>query len=204
MDGRSGGGRRLATFVREEFGEHLSTLLLAGYRQGEGARKRSLIVMLAEANGGRRVRFLEMTGDGRDLPHGDDPLVLAALFNLLTGRGAASRLIFTLTELLTVLGWNESAEAVRTVEGALSRYYRTSYAEVRERKHPLLPKQLGVVAEQHLIDGYFLEDVSPGRGERAGPLHSIVDFNPQFLDQLNRRILFGIDWGLVRSATLSP
>lgn len=204
MVGRSKAGQRLAAFVSEEFGDHLGTLLLAGLGGPAGAGKRSLIVIVAEARGSRRVRFLEVIADGGELPHGDDPLVLAALLNLLTGRGTASRLVFTLNELLAALGRVESAEEVRAIEGALARYYRTSYAEVRERLHPLLPKQLEVAAEQRLVDGYFLEDVSPRRGEGAGPLHSVVDFNPQFLNQLNRRTLFGIDWGLVRSASLSP
>lgn len=204
MAGEEGSGRGLAAFVREEFGEHLSTLLLAGYGEGKGTRKRSMIVMLAAAEGGRRVRFLETTSDSGDLPHGRDPLVLAALLNLLAGRGTASRLVFTLTELLAVLGWAESAEEVRAVEGALARYYRTSYAEVRERQHPLLPKQLEVVAEQRLIDGYIIEDDLPRGGDSPRPLHSMVDFNPQFLNRLNRRTVFGIDWSLVRSASVSP
>lgn len=204
MSGQAGAGRRLVAFVGEEFGGHLSTLLLAGLGKPAGASKHSLIVMLAEAGGGRRVRFLEVTADGGELPHGDDPLMLAALLKLLAGRGAASRLTFTLTELLALLGWGESVEAVRAVEGALARYYRTSYVEVGERNHPLLPKQLGVVAEQRLLDGYFLDDGSRHRGGRPGPPRTVVDFNPQFLDGLNRRTLFGIDWGLVRSISLPP
>jgi hypothetical protein len=198
---QSGDGR-LVTFVREEFGEHLGTLLLAGRGEPAGARKRSLIVMLGELTEGRRVRFLEMVADGTDLPHGDDPLVLAALFKLLTRRGAVSRLVFSLRELLALLGWEESVEEVRSVEGALERYYRTSYVEVGERRHPPLPKQLDVVAEQRLLDGYFLDDGSRRRGGRLGPRHTVVDFNSQFLDQLNRWTLFGINWELVRSISL--
>jgi hypothetical protein len=113
--GEEGSGRGLAAFVREEFGEHLSTLLLAGYGEGKGTRKRSMIVMLAAAEGGRRVRFLETTSDSGDLPHGRDPLVLAALLSLLAGRGTASRLVFTLTELLVRRGSPRCRRGAREV-----------------------------------------------------------------------------------------
>ncbi|HEX8290894.1 MAG TPA: hypothetical protein VF570_04000, partial [Pyrinomonadaceae bacterium] len=78
---------RLVAFITEEFGEHLGSLLLAGLRAKAEARSRSFIITLKDAAPGSRVRFLEATADEAPLPLGSDPLVLAALLELLTGRG---------------------------------------------------------------------------------------------------------------------
>jgi len=188
----------------EEFGEGLGALLLAGHGAEAGDRMRSFMVVVADAGAGRRVRFLEARADAGVLPHGPDPLVLAALLELLAGRGTASRLALRLPELLRALGWRASAESVVAVEGALARYYRTSYCEVRRRESPTAGEALGCVVEQRLIAGYDLEQEVAGRGGREGVFQTVVDFNPQFLSGINRRSLFGINWGLVRSITGPP
>lgn len=194
---------RLVAFITEEFGEHPGTLLLAGLRAKAETQSRSFIVTLTDAAPGSRVRFLEARADEAPLPRGADPLVLAALLELLSGRGTASRLVFTIPELLKALGWKTSAESEGDVEGALARYYRTSYREVRKRRSEFADGALDCVTEQRLMIGYDLEQ-EPARGARAGQVYVVVDFNPYFLDQLRRRSLFGFDWGFVRSVSNSP
>lgn len=196
--------RRLVTFIEEEFGGNLATLLLSGRRGDAEAQRRSFILILADARGNRQVRFVEMGADGGALPRRQDPLVLAALLELLTGRGTIGRLAFEPSELLKALGWGASAEEVEAVEAALARYYATSFREVRERKSPFSRQGLECVAEQRIITGYDLEQELPRRGDKGEQPYMVVDFNPQFLDQLRRRSLFGIDWGLVRSITGPP
>lgn len=194
---------RLVAFVTEEFGEHPGTLLLAGLRAKAETRSRSFIVTLTDASPGSRVRFLEAKADNAPLPFGADPLVLAALLELLSGRGTASRLMFKLPELLKALGWEASAESVGDIEGALARHYGTSYREVRRRRSEFTTGELDCVAEQRLMIGYDLEQET-ARGAGSEQLYVVVDFNPHFLDRLRRRSLFGLDWDLVRSVSGQP
>ena len=111
--------------------------------------------------------------------------------------------MFKLPELLKAVGWEASAESVGDIEGALVRYYRTSYREVRRRQSEFAGGGLDCVAEQRLMIGYDLEREA-ARGVRSEQSYVVVDFNPQFLDRLRRRSLFGLDWDLVRSVSGSP
>lgn len=64
---------------------------------------------------------------GGPLPDGDDPLVLAALLNLLLRRREARTVAFRPGELLELLGWAGSLHDRKVMEDAIRRYHDVSY-----------------------------------------------------------------------------
>lgn len=198
MGRRTKAERRLIEFVGREFGEHLGALLLSGLGESPAAGRRAFAVTITDRLGSAEQYSLEMSADGEStLPFGKDPLVLAAHLRMLRDQGAASRLVYCFPDVLRVLGWRDPIRDAGVVEGALIRYYRSSYSQVRRRRHPLAQASVGRTAEQRLVDGYDFEDEPLRSYKDYSAVYTVVDFNPQFLDQLRRRALFGIDWNLV-------
>jgi hypothetical protein len=192
--------RRLVAHLKEQFGEHLSALLLSGHGVKGWVRRRDLVILTADRVGNQEEHSATLLTEGaHSLPYGQDPLVLAAHFSLLNERGAAGRLSYDLFEMMEVLGLVDPLQGLKAIEGALYRYYRMSYAAEGERRHPLAPKAEGVTAERRILTSYDFEH-EPVRSRDPYPaMHTVVEFSQRFIDQLRQRSLFGIDWNLVTS-----
>lgn len=192
--------RRLIAHLEEQFGEHLSALLLSGYGTKEWVRRRGLVISTTDRVGAREEHTVVLLTEGaHSLPYGQDPVVLAAHLRMLSERGASGRLSYDLLEMLEALGWVDPVQGLKAIEGALYRYYRLSYAAAGRRRHPMAPQAEGVTAERRILTSYDFEH-EPVRGRGGYPtLHTVVEFSQRFLDQLRQRSLFGIDWDLVRS-----
>lgn len=198
MARRTKAERRLIEFVKGEFGEHLGELLLSGYESAELNRWRTFTVSLTDRIGATEQHSIEMVTDGGSvLPFRKEPLVLASHLKMLRDQGATSRLVYSFPEILRILGWRDAMRGTASIEAALARYYHTSYAEVRRRRHPFAERAVMHTAEQRLIVGYDLEDEPLRKYKEYSVIYTAVDFNPQFLEHLRRRSLFGIDWNLV-------
>jgi hypothetical protein len=91
------------------------------------------------------------------LPRGTDPLVLGGLLTLLFESGEQSNtLVFRKSELLNILGWDNTTAARQDIEGALKRYYATSYRGVNVWSNPT---QTGRIEEERrLIVGFKFVD----------------------------------------------
>src|SRR4051812_27062486 len=86
--------RQLVAYMQEAYGELLALFLLSGLGEEEGWSGLRYFTV-AEVDGDEKtVRHrLAMTSDGDTfLPHGSDPLVLAALLKLLRERGKTHRM----------------------------------------------------------------------------------------------------------------
>jgi hypothetical protein len=190
--------RRLVAHLKEQFGEHLSALLLSGYGTKEWVQRRGLVISTTDRVGTREEHSVILVTEGASfLPHGQDPIVLAAHLRLLSKRGAAGRLSCDLLEIMEVLGWADPMQGLKAIEGALYRYFRLSYAAAGTRWHPMAPRTEGVTAERRILTFYDFEH-EPVRGRGTYPtLHTVVEFSQRFLDHLRQRSLFGIDWNMV-------
>lgn len=186
--------------MEEQFGEHLSALLLSGSGTKRWVQRRGLVISTTDRVGTQEEHSVVLLTEGASfLPYGQDPIVLAAHLRMLSDRGAAGRLSYDLFEMLEALGWVDPVQGLKAIEGALYRYFRMSYGSAGRRGHPMAPQAEGVTAERRLLSSYDFEH-EPVRGRGGCPtLHTVVEFSQRFLDQLRLRSLFGIDWDLVRS-----
>jgi hypothetical protein len=63
----------------------------------------------------------------------------------------------------------------------------------------MAPQLEGLTAERRILISSDFEH-KPVHSDRAYPaLYTVVGFSQCFLDQLRQRVLFGINWNLVRS-----
>lgn len=192
--------RRLIAHMEEQFGEHLSALLLSGYGTKEWVQRRGLVISTTDRVGNQEEHSVVLLTKGaHSLPYGQDPMVLAAHFLMLSERGPYGRLSYDLLEMMGILGLVDPVQGMKAIEGALYRYFRLSYAVEGKRRHPLAPQSEGVTAEQRILTAYDFE-YEPVRSRDPYPaMHTVVEFSQRFIDQLGRRSVFGIDWNLVRS-----
>lgn len=111
------------------FGVFPSALLLSGYGENDVIKYRAWLTNVDDGVGGIVERKLEMSTESElGLPRGSDPLVLVGLLKLLFDRGAQTNSVsFRKTELMSLLGWQMNADSRNAVEGALKRYFATSY-----------------------------------------------------------------------------
>ncbi len=202
MARRTRAERRLLVSLRDEFGEHLSSLLLSGYLVDERVLARRYAVTVTDRAGGSALHHLELrtlSEIGLCLPYGQDPLVLSALFAEMGKQGMAGRLTYDPFDLFKLLGWTDPTEGLKSVERALIRYYWTSFAAVKKRRQPFAMHEEMRSPAERLVVSYDLEVDSSLVGKGQTPLYASVEFNPWFLDRLRRRTLLGIDWSIVSS-----
>jgi hypothetical protein len=187
-----GNAGRLIAYFDEKLGEQLRTFLLVGRDEREPASRRSLVVTAA---GGEEWR-VDMTSRGGPLPHGDDPLVLAALLNLLFRKRKERTAVFRPSELRKLLGWADSLHNRQAMEDAIRRYHAVSYVPYC----PLAGRRAGSkqAAGQDVrpVVGCEFERV-PVEGTSKVRSYFVVEFDAGFVAQLRARSLFDIDWGSV-------
>src|SRR3712207_2105584 len=131
-DNQQEGSAALIARTHRAFGLFPSALLLLGYGETEIIKSRSFTTTFTDANNTAVERKLEMVTDSElGLPRGTDPLVLGGLLTLLFEKGEqTNNLVFRKSELLNILGWDNTTAAREDIEGALKRYYATSYRGV--------------------------------------------------------------------------
>jgi hypothetical protein len=207
---KEGAAAALIARTHRAFGLFPSALLLLGYGETEIIKNRSFTTTFTDPNNMAVERKLEMVTDSElGLPRGTDPLVLGGLLTLLFERGEqTNNLVFRKSELLNILGWDNTTAARQDIEGALKRYYATSYRGVNVWSNPT---QAGRIEEERrLIVGYkfvderktrYLADKLRTDKESVTGGHrqfTQISFNPEFLNDV-RRSGVAIDFKLLRS-----
>jgi hypothetical protein len=197
----SGPERSLLQFAQDRFGEHLTRFLLSGLGEGHVARCRLFIISFADGDGGLVSRRLHVEADDltpeitTSLPCGRDPLVLLALLRLLTraqGKPPAS-LFYNSREVLSLLGWADSAATRLAVDEAVDRYSCVSYWWTLSKKETAGRKLSFYRSRERFVVGYGLLDAEE-EGTRMERVSNRVDFSAAFIDGLERRTLFGVIW----------
>lgn len=208
-DNEQDGSAAMIARTHRAFGLFPSALLLLGYGETEIIKSRSFTTTFTDPSNMAVERKLEMVTDSElGLPRGTDPLVLGGLLTLLFEKGEqTNNLVFRKSELLDILGWDNTTAARQDIEGALKRYYATSYRGVNVWSNPT---QAGRIEEERrLIVGYkfvderktrYLADKLRTNKEGVTGSHQFtqISFNPEFLNDV-RRAGVAIDFKLLRS-----
>lgn len=190
MNFRTEREKQLVAFMQETFGELLSLLLLTGLGEEAWPGSRRFTVSELDADGYMISHRLELTSD-EALPHGRDPLVLAALLKMLIERRQPSRLAYEQAEIVRALGWRDVAGAGGAVVGAVERYYAASLAEVEKiQTRPDSTGPVAFVSATRFLMGYRTSGAELAEG--TGTVVAV--FNPDFVMELSRRVLHGMDW----------
>lgn len=182
----------LESFIRETFGDEFASVLLAGYDREAG--RGELIVWFSSGAVGEvsTRRSLMVSGE---LPHGREPLVLAALLKLLLSRVPFSPVLeFEMPEILDSLGWPEAPSTRGEVDRVIRKYLGLSY-EVRREEGG---EEQGLYA---LITGYDRDDEIEVGGRAPTRSSLRVHFHRGFIEGLKEfSVAFaGIDFGRLRS-----
>jgi hypothetical protein len=202
----SGSKHPIINYAKEQFGNHLCALLLAGYGEEGDISRRSFNVLLTDEHDAALERHLEIVADGESpLPHGQSPLVLAALFRLLAESDGERVVTFRFNQLLELLVWTHSDQSVAAVEEALSGYFNTSYVELRYQPMEAVGKAMPTHRRaSRLITGYDVSSIQNEGSVRDERKYVTVLFNVDLIEQLRQRFLFGIEWDHVLSVRSDP
>lgn len=207
MPDRTEAERHLLTFMREAFGEGLSSLLLSGHCEKVSARSRRFVVKLPKESGRSRQRYLRIAATHNSfLPSGHDPLVLSALMKMLfldEGPGARS-VSYTYETILTLLGWPNCIKAGLSVDRAVARYFNLYYQPVETLSELARIRSVRFVRQERLISEYGFSGEKRTNGRPSSGVCNWVVFNSHFVEQLKRKSLFEIDWAHVRSLVAYP
>jgi hypothetical protein len=192
MNFRTEQERRLVSFMQEAYGELLSLFLLSGLGE-EGFDGLSYFTVCELGAGGEiNRRRVAVTSDGDTfLPHGRDPLILAALLKLLPGH-ETHRVKCRPSDLTALLGWEGIAGAGQAAAGAIERYYAASLAVLVPSEELYFGESPAFAHSQRILIEYETVD-----SEGDGMTHVNAAFNPTFVDRLRSKSLLGIDWGRV-------
>lgn len=181
----------LERFVRGTFGDLFGTVLLAGY--GAEVEHREIQLRFSAVAEGEDIQgqVLEISGN---LPHGREPLILAALLKLLLSRGSIpTELEFEIPEVLNELGWPETPDTRREVDRGIRKYLGLSYGVRREGAG----EEHGLYA---LVTGYDRDDEIEVEGRVLIRSSLRVHFHRGFVEGLKEsKIVFAsFDFGGLR------
>lgn len=193
MNFRTEQERHLVSFMQEAYGELLSLFLLSGL--GEEGFDGLSYFTVCERGPGEEInrRRLAVTSDGDTfLPHGRDPLVLAALLKLQQSPVSTHVVKCRTSDLTTLLGWEDMASGGQAVTRAMERYYGVSLAVLAPSEEPYFGESPVLALSQRIL-------VEHGTaGDEGGEVSYVsAAFNPDFVDRLRRKSLLGIDWSRV-------
>ena len=115
--------------ARQLLGDNLADFLLSGLGESAIVHRRMFTARSIHSHSDEIAYQLEMIDNSESgLPIGRDPLVLAALLDLLRERQPLdSSILFRESDILEKLEWTDNAEAQRIIRRALERYGLTAY-----------------------------------------------------------------------------
>lgn len=194
----------LLDFVRRVLGNNLAAFLLSGLADASHL-SRSFTVRSTSPHGQITTHRLEIISEnGRGVPAGRDPLVMAGLLHLLwIGERGRDEVVFRDEALLERLSWPDTPESRLSISEAVERYYSTAY--LRTSTVPL-----GAGGErrsshvQKLVPGYETT-VERLNGPPEGVWKStIVQFTPKLVEEVTgaEKYFLGIDFE--RLGSLQP
>lgn len=197
--------QKLIEFARDEFGESIVQFLLAGLGEEEEAHRWAFVVAFTDESGTVQHRGVNVEADDlmpeipTYLPRGREPLVMLALLRVLICDRTAlqASLYYDQEEVLSFLGWEDTAEGRRAIDEAVERYSFLNYRWALSQEE-LDARGLSFYrSNERFVSGYGHGETSEPEEGRAEGVTRCVDFNAAFISDLMKRSLFGIDWYMV-------
>ena len=173
------------TRTHKAFGLFPNALLLFGY--GESKQENERIITTEEKNvqtGEVITRQMKIyTNSSKGLPRGRDAQVLIALLHLtLQKPGSSNSLWFRKTDLIKILGWNDTAENRQDIDEAISRYFEAAYSGLDVRTNTGGSKTKEKFSR--IITDYINIDERKIRYAENERLFSKVVFNEEVINEI--------------------
>lgn len=195
-------------FARVEFGERLAEFFLAGLGEVVTAQGWRFNISYTDEEGAKLKRRVEVITyeplNGKSyLPRRRDPLVLLALFHLLL-RGdhiAPNRMRFKQDDVLSLLGWKGTQKDLRDIDEALKRYFLLTFKwemNKSELKHQGITNHS---SQETMLTEHEIIEANKDDGSEIERIVNRVVFNEDFIQQLQSRSLFDINWNSVLGIT---
>lgn len=197
--------QQLLDFSHERFGGPLSRFLLSGLGEEGEARSRVFVITFTGKAGSLIRRQVHVEADDlipdipTCLPRAREPLVLLALLRLLTSIAEIipATLFYDPTEVLGLLGWENSAENRLAIEEVVERYSLLSYRWEMSAEELSAERLSFHRSKERFVSGYSHGEADePDEGHRGCGVNR-VDFSLSFVEELLGRSLFGVDWDRV-------
>jgi hypothetical protein len=203
--------QQLLDFSRERFGGPLSRFLLSGLSEEREARSRVFVITFIGNTGSLVCRRVQVEADDLApdiptyLPHAREPLVMLALLRLLTSIAEIIpvTLFYEPTEVLGLLGWENSAENRLAVEEVVERYSLLSYRWEMSAEELSAERLSFHRSRERFVSGYShgeADELEEGHGRRRV---NRVDFSLSFVEELLGRLLFGVEWDRVSNVEIA-
>ena len=202
----SGPERRLLKFALDLLGEPLSQFLLSSLGEEAEARVWLFTVTFTDERGAGRSRRIKVEPDDIPgtpcvLPRRREPLVMLVFLRLLieSRRPSSSVLSYEQEEVLSLLGWEDTAESRSAIDQSVKRYARLSYSWGLSGEELAYRKLSFYDAEARFVSGYgFYDSEEDGEYKRVA---NRVDFASEFVEELMGRTIFNLDWNKVIGIT---
>lgn len=194
--------------ARHLLGDNLSDFLLCGLGEAQITHRRAFSAQTISLHVDARAYQLEIVSESQQgLPIGRDPLVLAALLNMLCERQPLdSTILFHESDLLQKLQWSHVAESRRLIKQALARYALTAYCLI----DPIVPEDEHPGARYasigRLLIGYETTATLLSRKQVEQPPSMRVQFLPALIHDVisERKFFLGIDFQALEGVIQFP
>jgi hypothetical protein len=200
--------QHLIDFAREEFGERLADFFLAGLGEDVTAQNWHFNITYTDEEGAKLKRRIEVITyeplNGKScLPRRRDPLVLLALFHLLLHGDhiAPNRMRFKQEDVLSLLGWKGTPKDRRNIDEALKRYFLLTFKwemNKSELKHQGIANYS---SQETMLTEHEIIEANKDDGSEIERIVNRVVFNENFIQQLQSRSLFDINWNSILEIT---
>lgn len=184
--------------ARKLLGDNLTTFLLSGVGESTIVHRRLFTAQCNLSHGRQLTYQLEMINDSaQGLPIGQDPLVLAALLDLLWERQPLdSTILVRHSDIMEKLRWPQEAESQRLINGALERYLMTAYCLIDPtfaEEEPLCGRFSGI---RRLLIGYETTSILHPVKRTEQPRLTRVQFWPALIHDVisKRKYFLGLDF----------
>jgi hypothetical protein len=188
----------LAEFVYSTFGKPFGELIMMGYGETSPPEKRSF--SLTEEYDSGEIEWVMDVTSSRPLRE-QEPLVLAAVLKLITGKsGTAQTFEFRMRELLDELGWVHTRASERAANRILEKcVYVNFHKYEKEGARERYKKANAEWGRYKLISGYVMGRMRDPGEQMPGHVKHRVDFDGEFVRGLGEgRVLFaGLDFGIL-------
>lgn len=189
--------QELLDYARWILGDNLAEFLLSGSKDASQPR-RSYTVQSGDRHGKIREYKLDIISEnGRGIPAGRDPLVLAAVLHLMwTRRAYLDEVAFRDEVLLERLGWADSPESHLAIEAAVERYYSTSYRLQRAEPRGSGEMEVRYSQVQQLVAGYDTTDEWSNETSSMERKSTVIYFAAGFVEGVSteQKYFLGIDF----------
>lgn len=199
--------RRLLKFALDKFGLPLSQFLLFGLGQESDARRWLVIITFIDKSGTKLRRRLYVEADNLMpdiltlLPRQREPLVMLALLRLLMRdhKVSSASLFYDQNEVLSYLGWEDTAESRLVIDEVVERYSYLTYRWAFSKKELAARKLSFYRCRERFVSRSGYRDVEEGQDGQLRRVVSYVNFDVDFIKQLISRSLFGVNWDSIIS-----